>query len=85
MQDMNALHVYRPTLIRIIITIYYYSGPDGSHFPLFETSAVASFTKEGNPRLAKRTLKTNGRLANRGLTPLESLLLTWINSNPSMD
>ena len=29
---------------------------------------VASFTKEVNPRLAKRPLKTNGRLANRGLT-----------------
>ena len=32
--------------------------------------AVASFTKEVNPRLAKRPLKTNGRLANRGLTSL---------------
>ena len=31
---------------------------------------VASFTKEVNPRLAKRPLKTNGRLANRGLTAL---------------
>ena len=31
---------------------------------------VASFTKEVNPRLAKRPLKTNGRLANRGLTSL---------------
>ena len=31
---------------------------------------VASFTKEVNPRLAKRLLKTNGRLANRGLTSL---------------
>ena len=31
---------------------------------------VASFTKVVNPRLAKRPLKTNGRLANRGLTTL---------------
>ena len=31
---------------------------------------VASFTKEVNPRLAKRPLKTNGRLANLGLTSL---------------
>ena len=31
---------------------------------------VASFTKEVNPRLAKRPLKTNGHLANRGLTSL---------------
>ena len=31
-------------------------------------TTVASFTKEVNPRLAKRPLKTNGRLANRGLT-----------------
>ena len=31
---------------------------------------VASFSKENNPRLAKRPVKTNGRLANRGLTSL---------------
>ena len=31
---------------------------------------VASFTKEVNPRLAKRPLKTNGRLANLELTSL---------------
>ena len=31
---------------------------------------MASFTKEVNPRLAKRPLKTNGRLANRRLTSL---------------
>ena len=31
---------------------------------------VASFTKEVNPRLAKRPLKINGRLANRVLTSL---------------
>ena len=31
---------------------------------------VASFTKDVNPRLAKRLLKTNGRLANRWLTSL---------------
>ena len=31
---------------------------------------VASFTEDVNPRLAKRTLKTNGRLANRWLTSL---------------
>ena len=33
-------------------------------------TTVGSFTKEVNPRLAKRPLKTNGRLANRGLTSL---------------
>ena len=32
------------------------------------TYPVAYFTKEVKPRLAKRPLKTNGRLANRGLT-----------------
>ena len=31
---------------------------------------MASFTKEVNPRLAKRPLKTNGRLANLRLTSL---------------
>ena len=31
---------------------------------------VASFTKEVNPRLAKRPLVFNGRLVNRGLTSL---------------
>ena len=31
---------------------------------------VASFTKEVNPQLAKRPLKTNGRLANLELTSL---------------
>ena len=31
---------------------------------------VASFTKEVNPRLAKRSLKTNGLLCNRQLTSL---------------
>ena len=31
---------------------------------------MAYFTKEVYPRLAKRQLKTNGRLANRGLTSL---------------
>ena len=32
---------------------------------------MAYFTKEFNPRLAKRPLKTNGRLADRRLTSLE--------------
>ena len=31
---------------------------------------ASSFTKEDNPWLAKRPLKTNGRLANLGLTSL---------------
>ena len=34
------------------------------------SSPVAPFTKEVNPRLAKCPLKTNGHLANRGLTSL---------------
>ena len=33
-------------------------------------ATVASFTKEVRPRLAKRPLELNGRLANRGLTSL---------------
>ena len=33
-------------------------------------ATVAPFTMEVNPRLAKRPLKTNGRLANRGSTSL---------------
>ena len=36
----------------------------------FTHQTVASFTKDVNPRLAKRPLKTNGRLAIRGLTSL---------------
>ena len=36
---------------------------------------VASFTKEVNPRLAKRPLKTNGRLAHLGLTSLVKMLV----------
>ena len=35
---------------------------------VYHCTPVASFTKEVNPRLAKRPLKTNGRLANGGLT-----------------
>ena len=44
------------------------------------STPVASFTKEVNQRLAKRPLKTNGRLANRGLTSLVKEAtggLTW--------
>ena len=40
------------------------------HFCI-ETAPVASFTKEVNLRLAKRSLKINGRLANRWLTLLQ--------------
>ena len=44
---------------------------DICHFKWYEVNGVvirtvASFTKEVNPRLAKRPLKTNGHLANRG-------------------
>ena len=39
------------------------------HFWLGERH-LASFTKEVKPRLAKRPLVFNGRLANRGLTSL---------------
>ena len=40
---------------------------------------VASFTKEVNPRLAKRPLVLNGRFANRGLTSLvkEATVVSW--------
>ena len=41
-----------------------------SNTAMNEWYLVASFTKEVNPRLVKRPLKTNGRLANRGLTSL---------------
>ena len=39
-------------------------------FDTKEGTAVVSFTGEVNPRLAKRPLVFNGRLANRGLTSL---------------
>ena len=43
---------------------------------------VASFTKEVNPRLAKRPLKTNGHLANRGLTSLvKEATANWFLGN----
>ena len=44
---------------------------------------VASFTKEVNPRLAKRPLVFNGRLANRDLTSLvkEATAERWSNVN----
>ena len=38
---------------------------------------MASFTKEVNPRLAKRPLVFNGRLANRGLTSLVKQATVW--------
>ena len=43
---------------------------------------VASFTKEINSRLAKRPLKTNGRLANLELTSLvkEATVVAWVAS-----
>ena len=37
---------------------------------VFEILPVASFNKEVNPRMAKRPLKINGRLADRRLTSL---------------
>ena len=42
---------------------------------------VDSFTKEINPRLAKRPLETNGRLANVVLTSLlkEATSRVWYN------
>ena len=39
------------------------------HWVIHET-ALASFTKEDNPRLAKRPSKINGRLTNLELTSL---------------
>ena len=45
---------------------------------------VAPLTKEVNPRLAKRQLKTNGSLANLELTSIvkeaKVLMLQWINA-----
>ena len=43
---------------------------------------VASFIKEVNPRLAERPLKTNGRLADRGLTSLVKGWLTLAQDRP---
>ena len=42
----------------------------GASLDLNSLTPVASFTKEVNPRLAKRPLVFNGRLANRRLTSL---------------
>ena len=42
---------------------------------------VASFTKEINPRLAKRPMIFNGRLANRGLTSLVKEATVFEESN----
>ena len=48
---------------------------------LYVVRPVASFTKEVNPRLAERQLKSNERLANRGVNFLSkrghSLVDTW--------
>ena len=48
-------------------------------------TAVVSFTKEVNPRLAKRPLVYNGRLANRGLTSLvkETTVATYGTKIPA--
>ena len=43
---------------------------DGSAWVQKTPSTVTSFNKKVNPQLAKRPLKTNGRLSNRGLTSL---------------
>ena len=50
-----------------------------------KTTHVASFTKEFNPRLANRSMKTNGRLANYGLTSFVKeatvFMVSWIASS----
>ena len=46
-------------------SICYHESHVISQHILSPFTSVASFTKEVNPRLAKRSLKTNGRLANR--------------------
>ena len=50
--------------------LYDHVDASGGGLPWYkeDVSPVASFTKEVNPRLAKRPLVFNGRLANRGLT-----------------
>ena len=46
---------------------------------LIKDATVASFIKEVNPRLAKRALKTNGRLANPEVTFLvKEALAIWV-------
>ena len=47
------------------IPLFNCNAPGGKHY---ETLTVASFSKEVNPRLAKRPLKINGRLADLELT-----------------
>ena len=56
----------------IWISLLYGGGNSATHYWVDRANhlTVASFTKEDHPRLAKRPLKTNGRLANRGLTSL---------------
>ena len=44
-----------------------------------QDSTVASLTKEVNPRLAKRPLVFNGRLANRELASLVKRLLAFFD------
>ena len=44
------------------------NGPDGCEMRPQQWETLASFSKEVNPRLAKRPLVCDGRLANRGLT-----------------
>ena len=55
-----------------------------TYFTNISVSPVPSFTKEVNPRLTKCPLKTNGRLANRGLTSLvkEATGIKWVKRTP---
>ena len=53
--------------------------------PLLERERlVASFIKEVNPRLAKRPLNTNGRLANLGLTYSVRGRWSWVTARSAL-
>ena len=56
----------QPNLWNVEIPGFSFSHDDQSR----TLTTVAFFTEEVNPRLAKRPLKTNGRLANRWSTSL---------------
>ena len=51
---------------------------DVHHMRGYELLPVASFTKEVNLRVAKRSLVVNGVLANRGLTTGYELCFVWL-------
>ena len=76
--DLKRHHAHYDVTVMIVGDLDQYHGCWGP---------VVSFTKEVNWRLAKRSLKTNGRLANRQLTSLvkeaTDILVTCIARAPA--